>query len=34
MAISESMAHLNCLYRRGLLNKSLDEDGRLRFVAS
>jgi len=34
MAISESMAHLNCLYRRGLLNRSLDEDGRLKFVAS
>ena len=34
MAISESMAHLNCLYRRGLLNRSLDEEGKLKFVAS
>lgn len=33
MAISESMAHLNCLHRRGLVSKSLDVEGRWRFAA-
>ena len=33
MAATESMAHLNCLQRRGKLSKQLDENGVLIFAS-